>query len=262
MIPIRTNVGWAGQGENHFRGHAISTLAGRAGFWSMVSLSVGHRVLEGFEERLLDELVVVMNASDPRIWPLKLAWLSASHGSEHAGVAAVHAMLDGAIVGPSPSREAAAAWLALAEVRTKAGVLAWFDDRKARGERVPGFGVPARAEDERVALIVAALTRHGCSELPHAQLLSRVGGILARSTNLRPNVVGALTACALDLGFSPAQCPQLVHVGLTLSIVANAVDSAAIRPRQLHRLPLECAVYEGRPPRRSPRARAMDEGGS
>jgi hypothetical protein len=258
--PIRTRAGWAGLGENYFGGRKVGTdLLGHHGFWSMVSLALGHRPLTRAEERLLDDAVVAMNASDPRIWPIKMTWLIGSYGSAVAGAAAGSLWRDGARVGSSPARAAAACWLELHAALASSGERAiaiadWFRGRKDAGILVPGFGVPARQQDERVVLLDRVVRQRGFADGSYFALLGEVTAVLERTSTLRPNVVGAMSALALDLGFQPDQIPELVQVGLWLSLLANGVDAAVQQPEVLREMPSEAVCYQGPAPRRSPRA--------
>lgn len=257
---ITTNVGWSGPGENYFRGYSVpDALVGRHGYWTLLSLSAGHRPLEPDEARFLDALSTAMNASDPRIPPLKFAWVAGSLGGSLNTVGALLVWLDGSQVGPSPAHEAARAWLALAELGDAEDAIGrWFDEHKARGERVAGFGVPGRDRDERVEAAQAIIAAHGREHGRFVRLFARVEAVLMARGRVRPNIVGLMTACALDLGFEPHHMPLVVWPGLEVSILANAIDAAKQRPEVLHRLPTRWIRYDGPAPRASPRAQGED----
>ncbi len=251
---VETNVGWAGMGTNYFRGHPVDALV-RAGhgYFSMVSLAVGHRPLRPSEERLLDRLAAATNGSDPRIWPLKFAWLVGSYGGSMSALGSLLLWLGGARVGPDPAQDAARTWLQLAALADGAAIDAWFTDRKARGERVAGFGVPGRDDDERVRLGKQVVEAHGGGG-PHYRLLLTVEQRLEQHGRLRPNIVGLVTACALDLGFEPEHMPWLMWPGLEVSVIANAVEASRLQPETIRQLPLDRVRYEGPSARVSPRA--------
>jgi hypothetical protein len=253
---IETNVGWAGVGKNYFRGYSVAEeLADRHGFWTLISLATGHRPLEPQEAELLDRLAIAANGSDPRIWPLKFAWLVGSYGGSMAALGALLVWLDGSMVGPSPAHEAGKAWIELGTLEGTEAIAQWFVERKARGEHVQGFGVPGRSQDERVELgkrLIESYQHHG----RYYRLFVEVEGILRQHGRLRPNIVALVTVCALDLGFQPHQIPFVVWPGLEVSIIANALEASIKRPEVLHRMPSRRVRYDGPLPRASPRALA------
>jgi hypothetical protein len=255
---ITTNAGLAGRGKNYFRGYSVpDDLAGQHGYWTLVSLAAGHRRMDRMEARYLDELTTAMNGSDPRILPLKFAWLAGSLGGSMSAMGALLVWLDGSRVGPSPATKAAEAWLALEGLEDPDAIEQWFAERKARRELVPGFGVQGREKDERVELAKHVVQAHGRRDGRYLRLFARVEAALERG-RLRPNIVGLVTACALDLGFRPEHMPFVVWPGLEVSVIANAIDAAAQRPRVLQRLPSALVRYEGPAPRSSPRALSSD----
>lgn len=253
---IETNAGWSGPGKNYFRGYSVpDDLTGRDGFWTLVSLATGYRRLEREEAAFLDELTTAMNASDPRIPPLKFTWVMGSLGGSLNTLGALLVWLDGSQLGPSPAADAARAWLALEALEGSAAIAAWFDGCKARGERVQGFGVPGRDQDERIEAAKRLLVSHHRTNGRYVQLFAKVEEILRTRGRLRPNIVGLVTACALDLGFEPHQMPFVVWPGLEVSAIANAVEAVTQRPEVLRRFPSQWVRYDGPPPRSTPRAR-------
>jgi hypothetical protein len=252
---IKTNIGWSGRGENFFRGYSVPLeLVGSHGYWTMISLAAGHRPLDPHEAEFLDRLAVAANASDPRIWPLKFAWLAASYGSTINAMGALLVWLDGSRVGPSPTRDAAIAWMELGALDGTDAIIRWFADRKTRGENVQGFGVPGRDRDERVELGKQLVEAYGRAGGRYYRLFTEVEGILRQRGRLRPNIVGLVSACALDLGFEPSQAPFVMWPGLEISMVANVVEANARQPEVIRELPSERVRYRGPAPRSSPRA--------
>src|SRR5690606_13645313 len=108
----------------------------------------------------LDEVVACLNATDPRIWPMKIAWLVGSYKSPVAALTACQAYLERAWVGFSPTRDNARAWATLdaelgLEIDDRA-LLRWIETRWTDEERTPGFSVPLRPKDERVEWLKAS----------------------------------------------------------------------------------------------------------
>lgn len=255
-MTIRTSVGCAAHGENLFRGHRVpELLRGGHGFWSLMSLAVGHRALTQDEAQFVDELGVAINASDPRIWPLKSAWLVSCHGSAWAGVGALMSWLERAAVGPWAVGEAARTWPRMESVveRGPAAILEWCHERKRTGERIPGLGVAGRTEDERLPLVTATARKFGRDSGRFYCVFDAVEQAL-RTSRLRANAAGGYAACLLDLGYSPEQIGWMSQPGLTLSIVANAIEASVLGPEELRQLPVSAVRYVGRSARTSPRA--------
>ncbi len=256
---IPTSVGHADWGDNRFFGfRVLSDLAGRDGFWSAISLALGHRRLTREEEGILDVLSTCTIAGDPRIWPLKAVRLGASYGGTPSGICLGLLATSDALVGPSPAGHSAAL---LARIVRELGDDLEDDDalsklvERYRAERVWlfGFGVVFREEDERVIALRRVLAGSGRLERPHFRLIERLDRILT-PRKLRVNGISSIAAIALDLGFAPHQVAPLAIAILFSNFLANAVEGAAQAPACLQRLPEHCVQYAGKPARSSPRA--------
>jgi hypothetical protein len=125
--------------------------------------------------------------------------------------------------------------------------------------RLIGFGVPARAEDERVVALRACLGRRGRDQRTHWRLLETLSEVLYRTRKLRPNIGLGVAAASLDVGFEPAQIGYLAVALMQNVIMANAVEGAAQAPAVLRKMPAATLAYKGPAPRRSPRSRAAGE---
>jgi hypothetical protein len=256
---IRTNTGWAGRGKNYFRGCSVpDDLAGREGYWTLVSLAAGYRRLSTAEAGFLDALTAVVNGSDPRIMPLKFAWVVGSLGGTMTAIGALLIWLEGSRVGPFPAAKAAEAWLELGQLESAEAIEQWFAERRTQHELVSGFGVQGRERDERVELAKAVVESHGRQHGRYYRTFVEVEAALEPRSRLRANVVGMVTACALDLGFRPEHMPFVMWPGLEVSVIANALEAAKQRPDALQRLPEQMVRYAGPAPRRSPRAEPGD----
>jgi hypothetical protein len=262
MIPIRTNVGLAAHGDNYFRGYSVrDELIGRVRFWGLASLAVGGAPSSDEQCAFLDELATAMLAPDPRLWPVKVAWLAGAYGSTAAAWSASQSYMNHALCGPSIGLTAAETWQELAQEAGRArqdpsGAIArWL---AARHESLPsllGVGAPGRDEDERMVLVKRAAERHGRTEGRFFRLLVQVDAIVRASSDLRLNVVTAVSACLLDLGYTPRQVSHLCRLMMSLSLLANAVE-AAEAGEPLRDLNSDSVCYVGPAPRSSPRARA------
>jgi hypothetical protein len=70
---------------------------------------------------------------------------------------------------------------------------------------------------------------------------------------LEPNIGLGVAAACLDLGFRPREIALLGVALAQTDFLANAVEGSEQQPSVLRRLPDDCVVYAGKPPRESPR---------
>ena len=259
LEPLPTEVARAIWGDNLFRGRLVSRdIAGREGFWSMVSLGLGYRALGADEAGVLDDCAASLLVADPRIWPLKLCRLVASYGRPIAAMGAAQVWLDAGMLGPAPFATAAVFLQELmAEIghEPKPELLAGaLQARQAKRERLHGFGLPYRPSDERVPVLETCLRRRGLDGRPFFALVTAAGDALVTQGGKPANIAGAVAAACLDLGFAPRQIALLAQVCLSLCFLANAVEAAEQMPEVLRRLPEGSVRYTGPALRPSPRA--------
>lgn len=261
--PVRTRVARAIAGEHLFFGYKVGDeLAGHAGFWSLLSLSIGHRLLGDDECGLLDDLKAAHMVADPRIQPLKLARMVASRGGALAGYCAGLLMIERSMIGPACAEHAARMLADVARALgdaepTEEAVAAAFDQTPfAAASYLPGFGVPFRERDERLPSIHRCMRARRRDALRHARIERALARVVERRRRLPPNIAGTAAAILLDMGFSPAQC-GLVGVGLAVAyFLANAVEGAAQQSPVMQRLPAAAIRYVGPAARETRRARA------
>lgn len=259
LPPLSTRVGHAGHGDNRFCGHSVhDELTGTLPYWSLIALSVGRGPLSATDCAILDALSVAGCAADPRIWPLKAVRLGSAHGSATLGICAGMLVTDG-VHGPRNSTWAA-------EVFTSVREAAGDDPDDATLERVlephfavrvrpiPGFGVAARSEDERVIAFDDWRRREGHELGPYWRIMRRIEAIAVRRRRTPVNLSGAVAAVLLDVGFTPAQVHVPAMFTVMQNFVANAAEGAEQAPAVLRELPARVVTYVGKPPRTSPRA--------
>jgi hypothetical protein len=258
LAPLTTHVGRHDWGDNRFRGFTVGAeLVGHVRLWDLFSLAIGGPRLADADQAVLDDVCAAATAADPRIPPLKMARLIGAYGSEASAHATV-LLLDQALFGAAPTLPAGAY---LVELRAVAGepvdtdaVRQRVTDGVARRARAPGFGVPGRPRDERVAAIALALARRGRDTGAHWRVMVAAEEILAARSQRSANIAAAFAAVALDLGFQPQQLPPLAALVLLPAIAANAAEAAQQAPAALRQLPAESIAYVGTPPRVSPRS--------
>ncbi len=258
---VVTHVGHADWNENQFRGYAVNAeLVGHDGWASAFSLAIGGPRLHGDDAGVIEDVVVCALAADPRIWPVKVARLVAAYGSPLVALAAGHAALDGALMGPVPTGAAGAMLIDFRErlgdaVTDREAVANLLDELLARG-RVAGFGVAFRGTDERVVAMNECLRRRRRDVGTHWRLIMLLDDVMQEKKDLHVNFSMATAAILLDLGYSPPQITLLMSTFLDVCFYANVSEGAEQQSESLRELPASCIEYVGRAPRLSPRAEA------
>jgi hypothetical protein len=260
MPEMTTRIGHAEWGDNRFCGHSVARdLAGREGYVGLLALSIAGRRLAPDERALLDDLSVVISTADPRIWPLKLVRVTAAFGGCLSAVAAATLLLEGALIGPHVTGQAAELLLAVSAALASSDDTDAVLERECRrllapGRRLAGLGVPFRPEDERLTMLSERVEARGRAGLPYWTLFVRVRRAFRRIKKLETNIgLGAAAVCH-DIGFNPRQTAILLVALGQNDFWSNAVEGAAQAPALLRRLPPTHLRYVGRAPRLSPRA--------
>ncbi|MCA9549851.1 MAG: hypothetical protein KC933_07440 [Myxococcales bacterium] len=261
-----TKVARAEHGDNHFRGYWLNAeLLGHHSMASIAGLAVGGPASSGEDRALLEDMAVAVNVADPRIWPLKVTRLVSAYGSMFAGLAAGNITMDRSLLSMEACCEIAARLVALAERADDlddAGLAAYLADAWPE-RRPPGFGVPARKEDERVVGLVGRVRDvYRRQDRRYFRLFERVAEVSRVERNLKPNILLVFSAIALDLGFPPESIGALAWALVQASFQANAVEGAQTAPELMRQLPQEHLYYVGPPDRVSPRAARLRAGRS
>lgn len=261
---IRTRVAALGFPEHRFRGHAVfEELVGTETNASLIGLAVGGRRLTAEETAVLDDMSAVLLVADPRIWPLKLIRIVASHGGILAGYAAGHMVVEGDRIGPPTSRYAAEL---LVQLRRAVGDR--IDDREAianaareliaQRKRLIGYGIPFRPYDERYVALRDRIIARGRAGLPYFGLQEVLSEVVKAERRLPPNIGIGTAAVVLDMGFSPTEAASIIHFINQPVFIANAFEAGTEPSPELRLLPALSIAYSGTEPRRSPRAGETD----
>ena len=258
MKTLVTRVAHAGRTDHKFFGHDV--LGGLLGVETLTGLTamavVGRRPSED-EKELIDALAVCVTVADPRIWPLKVTRIVGSYGEMLAGFAAGQLAMLGTYISPRIITGAAEQLqqlhldLSAADERPSEGVIR---AHIARHEQLAGYGVPLRAQDERLLALTEYMHRKGRATLPHWRTQEALSRVMWADHAVRPNIGIGLPAALLDLGYTPGQCGALSVFLHEQDLAANAVESAAQRAPEMQRLPEACVRYIGAGARQSPRA--------
>lgn len=266
-LVIQTRVAHAGHVEHRFFGHGVyKDLAGRVSLAGLVAIGINGRRLTESEVGILDDIAAVWTIADPRIWPLKVVRLASAFGGPLQGFAASLLCQDCSYVGIWQSSPATARWLIELGDLLKEGprdstrvahvLQAFLESRRF----IPGFGVPYRDEDERVAPMWQRLIARERDRLEFVQIFAKMGEVVRNERGMNPNIAGLTAAICLDLGFSADEIGMLLIALGTHMFVANAREGAEQTPEVLQRIPDDRVRYVGRAPRLSPKAAAHETG--
>lgn len=268
LTPVRTHVGHAGYDDHQFCGYSLfHELRGEETYTGMVALAVTRRRFDAREVQILDDLTVVTSAAEPRIWPLKLARITASYGNVLGGVAAGLQCLEGAAIGPWNCGDAAI-WLADVADRAAAEAhrpprevaQAFVREALAAGRALPGFGVPFRPVDERLRALREILERRLGKLGLYWELVDGCADVMRDAKRLEPNIAMGVAATCLALRVDRHQVGALMTALAVHQFFANAVEGEQQREGQLRSLDPRVARYVGVEPRRSPRALGSSRG--
>lgn len=256
---ISTKVARATVGEHHFCGYRVfEELEGWATTTDLMFLALSGRVPSTEERRVLDDVAVASTAADPRVWPMKVARLAAAPGDVFAGLCAGPMMFGSARIGP---RIAGLAATKLVETLGRAQVIpeedaiaeAWLQPKS----QVPGFGVPFREEDARLASLSRTMRALGRHTLTHWALSERVLRSVTSQRGIRPNIALGMAAALLDLGLADEAVTPMVAMLLQHHFLANAWEEARAPSPAMRRIDPADVRYVGPAPRRMGQAPSL-----
>jgi hypothetical protein len=256
---IVTRVAHAGPGDHRFFGHAVlEGLLGHETATGLLAMAVLGRRVAADEKEVLDALAVSLTAADPRIWPLKASRIVASYGEMLAGLATGQLVMMGTYTGPriigGAAEHLSRLRIAMGEESLDERLDLVVADHMTRNERLPGYGIPMREQDERMVALRAFIERTGRSQLPHWRAQESLSIAMWCERKLAANIAIGQAAALLDLGCTPAQAGALAISLIQQDFTSNTFEGAEQRSGVMQRLPDECVKYEGPPPRRSPRS--------
>lgn len=253
--PLSTRVGHAGWADHrHFGRWVFDDLAGNISTTGLIALAATGEVLDEMHCKILDDVATVLTVADPRIYPLKLVRLASAYGSPLAGQAAAITAMQGAIVGPQISQDAAFWLIGLAaelgcSVEDPMEIRKVVENRLSLPGRIAGFGVPFRKEDERRLALAKQVSVRSRIDGKFWKLQDAVAEIIFEMRGIPANVGLSVAALSLDMGLRPENLAAL-YTGLTMNVfLANAVEGARQAPEILRSIPEKHVEYVGVPPR-------------
>lgn len=258
-VGVVTHAAYAGFDEHQFWGYEVfNELLGRESWGSLLILSTTGRRISAEEAKIIDDVAVATAMADPRIWPLKITSLVASYGDMVMSTMAGNLCLEKAVIGPGTISPAAELLVTIRDLvgddnlqNQKALVETVTEILKTN--RLHGFGVAFRLEDERLQNLKKCVARHERAHLPYWRLLGSVREAVIQVKGIKPNVSAGIAAVLLDMGFSPYDIKMIAIALLQACFFANAVDGVKRNAEVMRCLPKNCIQYVGRELRRSPR---------
>jgi len=259
MNTIKSRVALHTATENFFHGYKTNEeLLGKETGLGFLAIAIkGVRPSEQ-EREILDTIVVAINSSDPRIWPLKLSRVAASYGSFPVGLTAGFLGCDNVQLGPIPTGKSA---------ETLAYLKSMIGDRLEDQEfaentvraflktkpRIMGLGVPLRDFDERYVPFVKWINEKGYNTGYYWKLHLVLSKLAEEVFKIKTNILLGCAAILLDLGYEPKHVGPMMLCLTQPSMAANAFEGSIQKEEHLQKLPVESVEYVGKPSRVSPR---------
>ncbi len=218
-------------GDHELRGRLVfKELHGKKTFMQVAALAIAGIEISANDGQLLEDIGVLAQLADPRIWPLTVASRIAKSGgslaeSVTAGVASLCTEQMTALPSAGFMR-----FLDRVEqsVRPAQAVESVVIEALARGERIPGVGRPVLCGDERVPPMLEAIRRHGRSDGVGVTLALAVDQELARRRGMHVNSAGFYGAVMRDIGFSPDEAAAFCLIYFLVPVLAQR-SSGALR---------------------------------
>src|SRR5262249_6996954 len=156
--------------DHRYFGHSVlQDMIGEETLTGLVAMAVTGRRPDDDEKELLDALAVSVTAADPRIWPLKVTRIVASYGEMIAGFAAGPLAMLGTYISPrlitGAAEHLARLRAALRDVDRPS--VETIRRHVVETGTLGGYGVPLRAQDERLLALTEYMERTGRAGLPH-----------------------------------------------------------------------------------------------
>ncbi len=262
MIPARPiqRAGHIGDHDNRFCGHSVfgELATTTRNPTDLLLLAFGLRVADADLE-LVRCMALALCSPDARVWPLKMTRTLASYGNPVAGFFGAQLANASDRMGPGTATPSAQSltWIA-AQVGPDG---AECDDAAVEGAvarhlaergRIAGFGVPFRAEDERLVALRSMIAPHDAVRRPLWRMFLRVEAVMRAKEQLPPNIVMALAALLLDLGLSAHRAGMFLTMMMAPTFSAHALEASEQDGPLLQELPAAALEYQGAAPRRSP----------
>lgn len=212
--------------DHELRGRLVfKELLGKKSFMQVAALAIAGLELSESDGELLDDIGVLAQLADPRIWPLTVAKrIAANAGNLAEAVTAGIASLCTPQMTGTPSA-GFMRFLDRVENAVRDGQTVEFVVREAlaQGKRIPGVGRPVLRGDERVSPMLEAIRRHGRDAGASVALGLEVDDALAHEKGLRVNSAGFCGAVMRDIGFSADAAAAFCLIYFLVPVLTHAV---------------------------------------
>lgn len=201
------------------------TLLGKKNFLQVAALSIGGVELSDSDARLVDEIAVIFQLADPRIWPLAVTRRIGRLGQPLGArlTAGIASMFNPFMV--SCPTAGFFAVLERIEVALAGGMTLgqWLDDALATKIRIPGVGRPVlRGPDERFALSVAAAHKYQRGDGANLAVIVELNELLIERKGLHLNGAAVFAAIMRDLGFSAPALAAMMQLFFMVPVLTQA----------------------------------------
>ena len=196
--------GHIGTDDNRYCGAAVfgALAASATSQLDLTARAFGLRDLTDADREVLRVISLGLTSPDARVWPLKLTRVLAAYGNPYAGYFGAQLGTGSQQLGPGVTAGAAAslAWIRarVGDDPSDAAVAAAVAAHAAERGRIGGFGVPFRAEDERLIGMYKLLSHHPARRRPSWRLMEQVVHALREAHGVAPNIVIAIAALVLE----------------------------------------------------------------
>lgn len=223
-------------GDHELRGKLVfGEFLGRKSFMQVAALAIAGIEISESDAKLLEDIGVLAQLADPRIWPLTVAKRIAANGGSlaEAVTAGIASLCTDQMTGLPSAGFMRFLDRVECEVRHGRTVESIVLGALERGERIPGVGRPVLRGDERVPPMLEAIRRHGRGDGASVALALEIDQELARAKGLRVNSAGLCGAVMRDIGFSPDAAAAFCLIYFVVPVLVNS-DSSGVQRSSIH----------------------------
>jgi citrate synthase len=227
----RTGIAWKNRERIVVRGYDVNELTGRLDFGAMVHLVLRGDLPSTAQGRMVNAMMV--NLAEHAISPSSAtARFATSGGAElnaavAAGVAAI-GRLHGTSDRPAEMYLAVASRAAREGLTPAEAARQVVQEKRARGERMPGFHHPQHIRDPRTARLLQLADELGISG-PFVGIARAMEDATFEAFGRRIylNGPGAMGCIGLDMGYQPLELKAMFIVARTLGLCAHAIEEGS-----------------------------------
>jgi hypothetical protein len=212
-------------GDHELRGRLLyADLLGKKSFMQVAALSIAGIDLSASDAELVENIGVLTQLVDPRIWPLAVARRIAANGG---GLASALVAGLATLCTPQMTGQPVAGFIQFLDrvepLARRARIAEVLRHLLGRGEHIAGVGRPVLRSDERVPQILDLARRHGRYDGKSLQLALELDAELHRQKGLRVNSAGFCGAILRDIGFAPDAGAALCMLYFVVPVLTHAI---------------------------------------